>query len=123
MPQESWLNLAIHLVSDFLGHVVTMIFFWIGIFIWLAFGNYCAWSVRWQLYINSATSALMILVFALLAIVQEQNKKQTSAYLEHVCELDVALEAQLRKMTRDEIPNETITIYPRKVNRLQRAIS
>ena len=123
VTQPSRISRVVDMVCEFLGHVVTMIFFWIGIFIWLGLGPYCDWSVRWQLYINSATSALMILVFAVLACIREQHKRKTSAYLRQVCDLDVCLESQLRERTDDRIPNEPVTIYPGAVGRLERAIS
>ena len=72
---------------------------------------------------NSGTSALMMLCFALIACTREQNRTRTSASIHHICQFDVALESRLRQMTRDTIPNEEITIRPHKVNRLQRAIS
>ena len=119
----SRINRIVDMLCDFLGHVVTMTFFWICIFVWLGLGPYCGWSVRWQLYINSATSALMILVFALLTSIREQHKRQTSAYLRQVCELDICLESQLRQLVDYKIPNESFTIYPGTVGRLERAIS
>ena len=123
VKQPSRISRMVDTVCDFLGHVITMTFFWVGIFIWLGFGPYCSWSVRWQLYINSATSALMILVFALLTCVREQHKQQTTSYLRQVCDLDVCLESQLRELTQDKIVNHSVTIYPGAVNRLERAIS
>ena len=120
---ESWIRQAISFVGHVFGHAFTLIVFWIGIFVWLGFGNYCDWSIQWQLYINSATSALMMLCFALIACTREQTRTRTTTYLRHICDLDVSLERQLRQMTGDTIPNEEITIYPPKVNRLQRAIS
>jgi low-affinity ferrous iron transport protein len=122
IQRSTRISRIIDLICDILGHVITLVLFWIGIFIWLGFGPYCSWSVRWQLYMNSATSALMVLVFALLASIREQHKRQTSAYLRHLCDIDAKLESQLRQLTEDKTLNEPITIYPGTVTLLERAI-
>lgn len=122
-PRNGLMKGAISFAGRLCSHVATLAMFWVCIFIWLGFGSYCDWSVRWQLYINSATSALMMVCFALIAWIREQNRARTSAHLLHICQLDEALEFQLRQKTGDTEPNAEITIYPRKVNRLQRAIS
>ncbi|KIW13340.1 hypothetical protein PV08_08528 [Exophiala spinifera] len=121
--QEDWISRTISFVGRLFGHVVTLILFWIGIFVWLAFGDYCHWDVHWQLYINSATSALMMLCFALIACTREQTRARTAAYLNRICDLDVSIERRLRQITQDTIAHDEATIYPQKVNRLQRAIS
>jgi len=50
--------------SKILGHIATVGLYLVCIFIWLGFGHHCGWTNTWQLYINSATSALMVFVFA-----------------------------------------------------------
>ncbi|KIW36998.1 uncharacterized protein PV06_10896 [Exophiala oligosperma] len=123
IPRDGLITRAILFTGRFLSHVVTLTMFWVCIFIWLGFGCYCDWSVRWQLYINSATSALMMICFAMIACIRELNRARTNAHLLHISQLDEALEFQLRQMTGDTDPNAEITIYPCKVNRLHRAIS
>jgi low-affinity ferrous iron transport protein len=58
-----------------MGHIATVFGFWVCIFIWVGFGKYCNWSNTWQLYINSATSALMVFILAFLANIRERHTK------------------------------------------------
>ncbi|KAJ5240046.1 hypothetical protein N7468_004665 [Penicillium chermesinum] len=82
------------------GHIISACLYWVCIFIWLGFGSHCSWSSRWQLYMNDATSALMVLVFA----------------------LDATLEKKLRRLSQDDLTNQTEVISPPKENFLQVAI-
>lgn len=104
------------------GHVTTVGLYWVGIFVWLGFGPHCGWSSRWQLYINDATSALMILVFAFLACLRECFADQTNICLDSIFKLDAKLERELRRVSRDGLPNLTVTIAPPKENYLQMVI-
>ncbi|KAJ5392009.1 Low affinity iron permease-domain-containing protein [Penicillium cosmopolitanum] len=104
------------------GHVTTVGLYWVGIFVWLGFGPHCGWSSRWQLYINDATSALMILVFAFLACLRECFADQTNICLDSIFKLDAKLERELRRVSRDELPNLTVTIAPPKESYLQMVI-
>ncbi|KAJ5744975.1 hypothetical protein N7533_009845 [Penicillium manginii] len=104
------------------GHVSTVGLYWVGIFIWLGFGPQCEWSSRWQLYINDATSALMILVFAFLACLRECFADQTNICLASIFKLDAKLERELRRVSQDELPNLTVTIAPPKESYLQMVI-
>ena len=56
LPKENWLDYISTIFSVYLGSIPSLIFYRIGIFVWVAFGPYCAWSNNWQLHINSATS-------------------------------------------------------------------
>jgi low-affinity ferrous iron transport protein len=75
LPSENWLGRISTALSVTIGHVATVMGYWVCIFIWLGFGSYCNWSNTWQLYINSATSALMVLIFGFLANVRERHTK------------------------------------------------
>ncbi|RMZ86751.1 hypothetical protein DV736_g6022, partial [Chaetothyriales sp. CBS 134916] len=97
LPMENWLDLASHV----LGHIGTICLYRICIFIWIGFGPYCNWSDRWQLYINSSTSALMVLTFAFGANVPGAPPR---------------LHYQVT-------PNPTITIPAPKMNKLRRTIA
>ncbi|KAK4933902.1 hypothetical protein LTR28_011123, partial [Elasticomyces elasticus] len=59
LPKEGWFGRLATAISTVFGHIVTLALFWVGIVIWLAFGPSSQWSNNWQLYCNSATSALM----------------------------------------------------------------
>ncbi|KPI36354.1 Low-affinity iron/zinc ion transport protein fet4 [Cyphellophora attinorum] len=121
--RRSRLDSTIHALCQLFGSLPSLLLFWVCIIVWLSFGPYCSWSAEWQLYINSATSALMLLVFMLLACVQEQHRCEMKVLSTRVCTLDSKLEVQLRIATRDNVPNEVAAIYPCPVSLLERAIS
>lgn len=122
LPTENWVGRLSTLASAIMGHFVTVCLYWVCIFIWIGFGNYCGWSDTWQLYINSATSALMVLIFAFLANIQERHDVYIEKCLHSLYEVDSAIELTLRTMTGDDIPNESVVIPAPKMSRIQRAI-
>jgi low-affinity ferrous iron transport protein len=122
LPKESRLTRVSSAASWFLGHIGTAFGFCCCIVVWLAFGPYCGWSSTWQLYINSATSALMILLLAFLANVRERHSRHTAERLGVIWEADVALEIRLRVLTGDHMPNPTVIIPERQRSSVQRAI-
>lgn len=122
LPDENWLGRLSTRVSDFMGHFVTICFYWVGIFIWIGFGHYCGWSDQWQLYINSATSALMVLTFAFLANIRERHAVFTNSWLNLLFEADSSVELRLRQLTDDDMANAVVTVPAPKMNHLQRAI-
>jgi len=122
LPQEDWLGRISTALSAFMGHIATVFGFWVCIFIWVAFGKYCNWSNTWQLYINSATSALMVFILAFLANIRERHTKYMTKCLEAIWKVDSALELRLRKATGDKIENPSVVIPPPKRSRIQRGI-
>ena len=122
LPAENLLGRMSTAVSVFLGHIATVLAFWVCIFIWIGFGPYCNWSNTWQLYINSATSALMIFILAFLANIRERHGNYTTKCLRFVYEVDTTLELRLRTTTGDRIENQPVVIPVPKRTRLQRAI-
>jgi low-affinity ferrous iron transport protein len=122
LPAEGWLGRLSTVISKILGHLITVCGFWVCIFIWLGFGPYCGWSNEWQLYINSATSALMVLIFAFLANIRERHDAHTAGCVEQIFTVDAEVERRLRTLTRDTTPNPTVVVPAPKVRRLQRAI-
>ncbi|PYI14505.1 Low affinity iron permease [Aspergillus violaceofuscus CBS 115571] len=102
-----------------LGHVLSSLLFWVCVVIWLGFGPHCNWSDRWQLYINDATSALMILVFAFLACLRERYADSSNASLDTIFRLDSTLEMKLRCLTKDDLPNPMVVDPLPKENILQ----
>lgn len=122
LPTENWLGRVSTFLSAVLGHIVTVGLFWICIFVWIGFGNSLEWSDQWQLYINSATSALMLLIFAFLANIQERHGAHIEKCLDILFEVDSAVESQLRTITGDITPNPVVTVPAPNVGRLQRAI-
>lgn len=123
LPSENWLGKVCTAVSNFSGHIATIAGFWICIIIWLGFGQYCDWSSAWLFYINSATSALMILLLAFLANIRERHEKYAATCLDLLYTADAALELKLRAATGDVLPNEIVTIEAPSVGRIQRWIN
>lgn len=122
LPRETRLTKLSSTLSAFLGHTATALFFWACILVWLGFGPYCGWSNTWQLYINSATSALMVLLLAFLANVRERHSRHTASCLHSIWEADAALERKLRALTGDGVPNPVVGLEERKRSALQRGI-
>jgi low-affinity ferrous iron transport protein len=122
LPAENWLGRISTGLSVFMGHIATVCGFWVCIFIWLAFGKYCDWSNTWQLYINSATSALMVFILAFLANIRERHTKYMTKCLESIWRVDAALELSLRTATGDTMENPPVVIPAPKQTRVQRAI-
>ncbi|KAH7084858.1 Low affinity iron permease-domain-containing protein, partial [Paraphoma chrysanthemicola] len=122
LPEPTWATKLSRSVSAFLGHILTIVGYWVCIFIWLGFGPYCEWSVEWQLYINSVTSALMVLLFAFLANVRERHNRYSINCLKAIWKADSALELRLRRLTGDVMENCAIVMPQRKRGKVQRAI-
>jgi low-affinity ferrous iron transport protein len=122
LPNENWLGRISTGLSAFMGHILTVFGFWVGIFIWIGFGKYCNWSNTWQLYINSATSALMVFILAFLANIRERHTKYMTKCLESIWEVDAALELKLRTTTGDTLENAPVIIPAPERSRIQRGI-
>ncbi|KZZ90173.1 Low affinity iron permease, Fet4 [Moelleriella libera RCEF 2490] len=122
LPAENTTSRLSNAFAAFLGHFATICMYWAGIFVWLGFGAYCGWSDRWQLYINSATSALMVLIFAFLANIRERHDAYVGRCLNAIFEVDSEAERKLRVLTGDVDENPVVVIPAPEVNRLQRAI-
>ncbi|OBT56698.1 hypothetical protein VE04_03778 [Pseudogymnoascus sp. 24MN13] len=82
----------------------------------------CGWSDRWQLYINSVTSALMVMMLAFLANIRERHSNYTTECLETIYKVDAALELKLRTVTGDRVENEPVHITVPERSRIQREI-
>jgi low-affinity ferrous iron transport protein len=122
LPEESWLNRIASVVSKVLGHLVTIVIYWTCIIVWLGFGPANGWSNTWQLNINSATSALMVFVFAFIANIRERHANYIRHCLDAVFQVDAALEDILRSLTDDQQANIAVVIPAQKVNVVQTVI-
>lgn len=109
--------------SGFMGHIGTVSAYWICIGVWLGFGHYCNWSSTWFFYINSATSALMVLLLAFLANNRERHEQHLQDCVGLIYSADATLERMLRERTGDKIENATCTIPAPRVGRIQRVIN
>ncbi|KAE8322144.1 Low affinity iron permease-domain-containing protein [Aspergillus sergii] len=119
---QGWFARMIIFSAWVFGHIITVGMYWVCIFIWLGFGHYCGWTDQWQLYINSATSALMVLVFAFLDCLRECYADYVNNCLDAIFRLDATLEKELRCITDDHLPNESEVIQPPRENPLQVAV-
>ncbi|GJN81981.1 low-affinity Fe(2+) transport protein [Purpureocillium lilacinum] len=122
LPTESWVGRISTVAAYGMGHIVTVGLYWACIMIWIGFGQSQDWSDTWQLYINSATSALMVLIFAFLANIRERHNAYITQCLQCIFEVDSAIEFKLRAMTGDSSPNEVVVVPAPKMSRIQRAI-
>ncbi len=122
LPQETLFGRICTTVSNITGHIVTVVIFWVGIVVWVAFGARDSWSPTWLLYINSATSALMVFVLAFLANIHERHGEYSNRCLEAIWKVDAALELRLRAATGDSEPNLAVTIPAPNFGRIQRVI-
>lgn len=122
LPPENWIARASNGISVFLGHFGIICMYWVCIFIWIGFGPYCNWSDRWQLYINSGTSALMVLIFTFLANIRERHDEYVEKCMNSIFEVDSEVEFKLRILTGDTEPNPVVVVAAPHVGTLQRAI-
>ncbi|KAK1034284.1 hypothetical protein LTS16_015625 [Friedmanniomyces endolithicus] len=122
LPRETWFGRLVTRCAIVIGHIVTICVYWASIAVWLGFGPKNGWSNEWQLYMNSATSALMVFVFSFLANIRERHSEYTKVCLDATFRVDSHLESKLRGITSDHLTNEVVEITPPKVNILQRAI-
>jgi len=122
LPAENMVGRVSTLASRLMGHVITVGLFWVGVFVWLGFGVSMQWSDSWQLYINSATSALMVLIFAFLANIRERHNIYMERWLDLIFEVDSKVELKLRTITGYATPNPTVVIPGPKVSKIQRII-
>ncbi|KAH8892641.1 Low affinity iron permease [Thozetella sp. PMI_491] len=122
LPRKTLVGRVSAHAARVMGHIVTVVLFWAGIFVWLGFGQSMGWSDEWQLYINSATSALMVFIFAFLANIREHHHYYMEKCVELIFEVDSAVEVRLRSITGDAMPNLPVIIPAPRVNKVQRII-
>ncbi|KAE8352294.1 Low affinity iron permease-domain-containing protein [Aspergillus coremiiformis] len=122
LPAETRFGQAITQISHVIGHLGTITLYWAGVFIWIGVGHLSGYSDKWQLYMNSASSALMVFIFAFLANIRERHAAYTRSCLDAIFHVDSTLEWKLRQLTNDTLPNNPVIISAPQVNRLQRAI-
>lgn len=122
LPEEGWVGRVTTRLADFLGHVGFWAIYWAAIIVWLAFGPTNGWSNEWELEMNSATSALMVFVFAFLANIRELDCSYINSSLQHAFRTDATLERKLRQLTGDTLENDAVVIPAPRVNLVQRAI-
>lgn len=123
LPKESWYGQISTFCSEVLGHILFVAVFWISIVIWLAFGPANGWSDAWQLDMNSATSAVMVLVFSFLANIRELHHDYSLKCLQATFRVDSALEGKLRLLTGDSLENDIVVIDAPKTSPVQRVIN
>ncbi|GIK02926.1 low-affinity Fe(2+) transport protein [Aspergillus viridinutans] len=122
LPAERCFGRTVTWFSHVLGHLGTIALYWVGVFVWIGLGHLEGYSNEWQLYMNSASSALMVFVFAFLANIRERHSAYTLSCLNAISKVDATLEYRLRLLTGDNIENDVVIIPAPKVSGVQRAI-
>ncbi|KAF4155524.1 hypothetical protein CNMCM8927_004073 [Aspergillus lentulus] len=122
LPTEKRFGRMITWFSHVLGHLGTVALYWVSVFVWIGLGHLEGYSNEWQLYMNSASSALMVFVFAFLANIRERHSAYTVSCLNAIFKVDATLEFRLRLLTGDNIDNDVVIIPAPKVSGVQRAI-
>jgi low-affinity ferrous iron transport protein len=95
LPPETIFEGIATFIARYVGHIVSIGIYWACIIIWLGFGNTDGWSPNWQLYINSATSAMMVFVFAFLANIRERHGEYARRCVNAIYGVDSTLELKL----------------------------
>ncbi|KAE8369176.1 Low affinity iron permease-domain-containing protein [Aspergillus caelatus] len=122
LPTETRFGRTITWFSHVIGHLGTITLFWVGVFTWIGLGHRSNYSDKWQLYMNSASSALMVFIFAFLANIRERHAAYTRSCLDAIFQVDSSLETKLRQLTDDSLPNDLVIIPAPRVSKIQRAI-
>ncbi|GFF87525.1 low-affinity iron/zinc ion transport protein fet4 [Aspergillus udagawae] len=122
LPTEGRFGRTVTWFSHVLGHLGTVTLYWVGVFVWIGLGHLDGYSNEWQLYMNSASSALMVFVFAFLANIRERHSAYTLSCLNAIFKVDATLEYRLRLLTGDNIENNVVILPAPKVSGVQRAI-
>ncbi|GAA5993361.1 hypothetical protein JCM10908_002627 [Rhodotorula pacifica] len=123
LPEDTRFGKAAKVLSDIAGHFCTIVLFWIGIGVWLAFGPSLSWSPAWQLYMNSSSSALMLFVFAFLCCVRKGHGEYVRICLDKIERTDEDLELRLRRLTGDKQAHPTVLVPAPQVSRVERVIN
>ncbi|KAI5300517.1 low-affinity Fe(2+) transport protein, partial [Ascosphaera atra] len=122
LPQENKFSQFIERAAHFIGHLVCIIGFWVGVVIWLGVGTLDDFSDHWQLCMNTATSGLMVFAFGFLANMRERRASYSKKCFDSIFVVDSVLETKLRSITMDANENETVVIPAPKMNPVQRGI-
>lgn len=96
LPQETWVAKVIRKVSLVMGHLLAVMVFWAGFFVWIGTGPSNGWSDTWQLYYNAACSGYMVMIFSLLTVTGETYATYRRACIKAIKGLDRAIERDLR---------------------------
>jgi low-affinity ferrous iron transport protein len=122
LPSEDVFGRVITFVAFIIGHMVTILLFWAGIFAWIGIGHLFNYSDEWQLYMNSASSALMVFTFIFIANIGQRHFVYTKKCVDAFFLADSSLELRLRSLTNDVQSNIEVVIPAPKVGKIQRAI-
>jgi low-affinity ferrous iron transport protein len=111
-----------HAVAAVLGSLYAYIFYWIGVFVWVAIGKLYDFSDTWQLYINTAVAVALTFTSVFLQNIQQQQEDSLEKSLHYALKIDAEVEHRLRELTEDYKPNPIFEIAPPSRGRLERMI-
>lgn len=105
-------------VSNIMGSVTSISFYWIGIFIWVGMGAYPilvdgkleTWSDKWQMTINTATAVELLVTSVFLQNIRTRNNDLMRNQLEIFDEFDAKLELLTRYIMEDDTPNPEVIV-------------
>lgn len=115
-------NRTCHTAAVGIGSLYTLIFYWIGIFVWVGIGPLFQFSNTWQLYINTAAAVVLTFTSMFLQNVEQRQEDNLEKSLKYATKIDAEVEYRLRELTADQKPNPIFEIPPPRVTRVERSI-
>lgn len=82
-------------LAQWTGHVGAVCLFVVAVVVWISFGPSTGFSSQWQLDMNSGSSAWMVFLFSLLAVVHEQHSDASRSWIERIEEVDMQIKVKL----------------------------
>lgn len=111
LPPRNLYDRACDVVVVMLSSIYAPVIYWVGIFIWLGFGNYLQWSNNWQLYINSATAVELTFVSVFLQNTRQRHLRYLHECFDLIQLEDARLERRIRQLAGDTEPNEVVHFH------------
>jgi low-affinity ferrous iron transport protein len=111
-----------HVVSVSLGSIWAVIFYWIGVGVWVGIGPPFQFSNLWQLYINTAVAIALTFTSVFLQNIEQQQEDSLEKCLDYALKIDAEIGYHLRDLLEDTKPNPIFEIPPPKINKVQSSI-
>jgi low-affinity ferrous iron transport protein len=93
------------------GHLFSVSVFVAAVLLWVGFGPSTGFSSQWQLDMNSASSAWMVFLFSLLAVVHEHHSDAARKWTEETGRIDVQIKDRLRLLSSKEHQRQDDNVY------------
>ncbi|KAK9700341.1 low-affinity Fe(2+) transport protein [Basidiobolus ranarum] len=122
LPLENWFDKLCTAVSNLIGSIYSVVFYWAAIFVWVGTGTTMDWNNMWQLYINCASALQLTFSSMFLQHTRRIHMEYFDKCLASVMDADRELESLLRQATGDCELNPVIEIPAVKVSHSVRFI-